>query len=172
MVSYVDWAVQNQKLESAKFLIDNFVGLDVLQQNASGRGALTDAFQTGNVELINLCLSHPSSSEDKLLDKMDSENVKLTDNTVVAGADETQSITHEFTLSVDPLYDGKTVFIRELPIKNPDNPFGTDTAPEDDTTGLLTSFATLTNYKPCFHSGAYFEIRARNMVFRSLQTYN
>lgn len=130
-----DWAVQNQKLEAAKFLVANFDGLDVLQQNSSGRGALTDAFQTGNVELIDVCLGHPSSTEDKLLDKME-DKVKLTDNTTVEGeGDETPSITHEFALSSDPVYAGKTISIRELPITNADNPFGTDAAPEDDTTG-------------------------------------
>ena len=147
-----DWAVQNQKLEAAKFLVANFDGLDVLLQNSSGRGALTDAFQTGNVELIDVCLGHPSSTEDKLLDKME-DKVKVTDNTTEGGeGGETPSITHEFALSADPTYGGKTISIRELPILNADNPFGTDAAPEDDTTGACLYFSVLFSHKFCIRS--------------------
>jgi ribosomal protein L11 methylase PrmA len=132
------WAVQNQKLEAGKFIIENFEPLDVLQQNAAGRSALTDAFQTSNTELIDLCLGHPSSSEEKLLDKISgNKDVKITDETTMEDGDEEKpSVVHEFTFSTDEQYHGKTVQIRELPITNADNPFGTDTAPEDDTTGL------------------------------------
>lgn len=143
-----DWAIQNQKLEAAKFIVENFTEVDVLQQNASGRGALTDAFQTGDVELINLCLGHSSSSEDKLLDKMDSDKVKFSDNTVAEG-EAPQSITHEFTLSTGEAYASRPIHIRELPIINADNPFGTDAAPEDDTTGAYCArdfFALITTY--------------------------
>lgn len=62
-----DWAVQNQKLEAVSFLLENYE-VDVLQKNSFGRSVLTDAFQTGNTDIIGLCLSHSSSSEERLID--------------------------------------------------------------------------------------------------------
>ena len=135
-----DWAVQNQKIEAVQFIIDKYgESVDMLQQNERGRGALTEAFQTSNTDLIDVCLSHPSATEEKLLNKMDTSNVKISDATTDDVNDkeaDTPSVTHEFTLSLDEKYKDRTIRIRELPITNADNPFGSDTAPEDDTTGL------------------------------------
>ena len=39
-------------------------------------------------------------------------------------------------MALDDTDKDKLLYVRELPITRADNPFGTDTAPEDDTTGL------------------------------------
>lgn len=120
-------------MDATKYLLENFEAADVLKQNAAGRSALTDAFQTGNTDLIEACLTHHSSSEDKLLDKFSSSDVKLTEGD--ESEESPPSVVHEFSLSAAEEHRGRTITIRELALTNADNPFGTDTAPEDDTTG-------------------------------------
>ena len=57
-----------------------------------------------------------------------------------ADYDESNAVTHSLALSDT---DNRHVMLRELPITRADNPFGSDTAPEDDTTGLGLWPATL-----------------------------
>jgi hypothetical protein len=158
-----DWAVQNQKLEAVSFFLESYE-IDVLEKNAFGRSVLTDAFQTGNTDIIGVCLSHSSSSEERLL----SVDVPVGGSVVMegegAGGDHEEKggehgegvpqVVHEFdftplasafeSLSHSDPDEGapastrprKTLRIRELPITRADNPFGSETSPEDDTTGL------------------------------------
>lgn len=106
----LDWAVQNQKLEAVSFLLENYE-VDVLQKNSFGRSVLTDAFQTGNTDIIALCLSHSSSSEERLLsvDKSSSsssnsknnESSKDNENSNDNNTDNDQNtqVIHEFDLN-------------------------------------------------------------------------
>jgi hypothetical protein len=62
------WAAQNAKLEAVKFLLSKYSdSIDVLAQNSFGRSILTEAFQSQDPEIIELCLSHPTASEEKLI---------------------------------------------------------------------------------------------------------
>lgn len=159
---FSDWAVQNAKLEAAQFLVSNY-DLDVLAKNAMGRSVLTDAFQAGNTDLIELCLSHPTSSEERLI-AVDGAKVKAKpdgsvsistdggDGATEEGADgpssssppvqssvkdlEANAVTHRLAFREADLQDAAAhLVVRELPIDHADSPFGTDTAPELDTTG-------------------------------------
>lgn len=163
------WAAQNGQAEALKFLLENYKDIDVLQQNKSGRSALTEAFQSENQECIELCLSHPSATEERLLDPKatsESENVEDADNgdgmqasnakesasTTVEGdsnskhdeLDEKNAVTHRMIIGrsssdeVPRQVRTASLLIRELPITRADNPFGTETAPEDDTTGSFS----------------------------------
>lgn len=133
--------MQNQKLDAVKYLLDNFE-VDVLAKNSYGRSALTDAFQSGNTDVIEACLSHSSSTEERLLS---SDVDKIKDNEeseqALAGA-----VTHLFNFrKVTPASgdicqeeNQEVLTVRELPITRADNPFGNESAPQDDTTGVLS----------------------------------
>ena len=147
----IDWAVQNQKLEAAQYLIDNF-DVDMLAKNSYGRSVLTDAFQSGNTDVIALCLSHPTANEERLLNTDGCQEVEGSDKT-------SEGVTHTFDFTLAPTVgdlpppppppgpsshtedgtscssDGLTLLVRELVISRADNPFGNDTSPQDDTTG-------------------------------------
>ena len=93
------------------------------------------AFSSNNQDAIKICLEHSSATEEKLIDKRDSDKVDMDiengdDNgTVTTNAveEEDHSITHTF----DFLGTGeKLITIRELPITRADNPFGSETNPE------------------------------------------
>lgn len=136
----IHWAAQNEKLEAVNFLINNY-DVDVLAQNSFGRSTLTEAFQTKNTEIIEACLSHPSSSEDKLMEtnpasfKVKEEASETADDNV-ASSDNIDGVFHNFLFREGcPNCPQAVVSIRELPITRADNPFGSETAPEDDTTG-------------------------------------
>lgn len=64
------WAAQNGQAEAIRFLLDNFAEVDVLRKNEQGRSVLTEAFQSQNTDAIQLCLAHPSASEERLADGM------------------------------------------------------------------------------------------------------
>jgi hypothetical protein len=159
-LSSSDWAVQNQKLEAVSFFLESYE-IDVLEKNAFGRSVLTDAFQTSNTDIIGLCLSHSSSSEERLLsvDAPTGGSVVMEGDQEEKGADQGEGVAqvvHEFDFthlasafeSLSHSGDGqddsapasprprKTLRIRELPITRADNPFGSEASPEDDTTGL------------------------------------
>ena len=134
----IHWAALNGQAESLKYLIDNY-DVDMLIKNDAGRSTLTEAFQSQKTEVIEICLSHPSASEENLM-KTDDPDVKVSiegddDNDY----DEKHAVVHlmDFSSSL-PNNDSPRLQlkIRELPITRADNPFGSDTAPEDDTTGL------------------------------------
>lgn len=153
------WAAQNGQLDAMNFLIENFVEeVDMLAQNKLGKSTLTEAFNKGDESVLEVVLKHDSANEEKLLqtnttnganeiseDQSEGATVFTSTNNAsatTASADgastlaefnESNAVTHTMDLAND-----KSVLlkIRELPITNSDNPFGTDTAPEDDSTGL------------------------------------
>jgi predicted nicotinamide N-methyase len=134
------WAVQNRKADALKYLVANYE-VDMLAQNTFGISTLTEAFQTQDTELIEVCLSHSSSSEEKLIETTgDTATVQQEDadanETGEDGNSEKHAVLHQFGFEGDPTLVPRPVHIRELPISRADNPFGTDVAPEDDTTGL------------------------------------
>ena len=49
---------QNGKTDVVKYILENFNDIDVLIKNKFGRSILTEAFQSKNVETIELILSH------------------------------------------------------------------------------------------------------------------
>ncbi|CAM9698112.1 unnamed protein product, partial [Discosporangium mesarthrocarpum] len=66
----IHWAIQNRHEECAKVLLQmrpNPTQLNVLDKNNFGKSALSDAFNTGDAELVKLILNHKSAEEDMLL---------------------------------------------------------------------------------------------------------
>lgn len=126
--------------------------IDVLEKNAMGRSALTEAFSSGNTEAIAACLSHETATEDRLIpggkEKEDKEGEEVKESleeekeeaegegeeTEERGKEKEEkgAITHRMRFSSS----GPVVLARELPISRADNPFGTEDHPEEDTTGL------------------------------------
>lgn len=142
------WAAQNGQLEALQFLFSAYP-TDVLVKNCQGRSVLTEAFQSGKTEVIELCLSHESATEERLLDgKQQTKTNEDGEMTVSTGeVDDNQSnnasestnnaVQHQMIFGLDAnAQTSPIVKIRELPITRADNPFGSDESPEDDTTGL------------------------------------
>lgn len=136
----IHWAAQNGKAEALKFLFEHYK-VDVLEKNTSGRSCLTEAFQSGNTDTIEVCLSHESATEERLIpgtttEDIPSANIESKEETEESqktdGAERSSAVTHQMRFSDE----GDIVLIRELPITRADNPFGSEEAPEDDTTGL------------------------------------
>lgn len=154
----IHWAAQNAKIDALQFLIDNYGDqIDMLAQNSFGRSTLTDAFQSQNESVIELCLSHSSSSEDRLMPKGSQAAASTLEGGIeamnIASADTAsgQSLSPEEEEEANVAFleqhavhhnmafcpsDSAILKIRELPITRADDPFGTEKAPEDDTTGL------------------------------------
>ena len=137
----IHWAALNAQEAALKFLFENY-DVDVLVKNAAGRSTLSEAFQTQKTEIIEICLSHSSASEENLL-KTDAD----TKVTIDGDFAEKHAVVHEMDFSYSGDKKGKQnennrriLKVRELPITRADSPFGSDTAPEDDTTGELASF--------------------------------
>lgn len=160
----IHYLAQNGKTDVVKFILENFSDIDVLIQNQFGRSVLTEAFQSKTVETIELVLSHSSATEEKLMppshshsthtsttDPKKSTNFSNEDNMDTEGDEDSESAvfhsmlfppsaTHSKTTAAinngnGTVHHGNILRIRELPIIRADNPFGTDLAPEDDTTG-------------------------------------
>ena len=110
-----------------------------------GRSALTDAFQSQDTETIEICLSHSSASEERLIDTNNSSSTCNIDTAInkVDESDDSEydplkhSVLHNFNISLNIVPDASLQILnmRELPITRADNPFGSETAPEDDSTG-------------------------------------
>lgn len=217
----IHWAAQNGKLDAVKYLVENYEDIDMLVQNSFGRSVLTEAFQSQNADVIEVCLSHPSASEDKLMpqsarnptasagasagvsnnmsanvtegDEMNESDADNDDDEKAMDVDESndnpgnlhenavyhwmsflpkrkpqstiaESMSKSLHISEPSATNTPTVSnstenhdpsatisdasktsptaavpcmrIRELPITRADNPFGSDTSPELDTTGL------------------------------------
>ncbi|KAL3780053.1 hypothetical protein ACHAWO_004041 [Cyclotella atomus] len=149
------WAAGAGKCAVCKVLLDHFDALsksdekvkmlDVLLKNSFGRSALTEAFTSGDTETVGVLLNHDSAEEDKLIGGMKKEEVDSVDadGERVKKKDE---IVHEFDFrrGLDELgsdEERQSVFIRELPIAHPDNPFGQSAV--EDTTGLSIWCASL-----------------------------
>ena len=148
----IHWAALNGQVESLKFVFDHY-DVDVLTKNDAGRSTLTEAFQSQKTEVIEICLSHPSATEEKLME------TESPDAKVVTTTDENEGGNEGMDVDRDPSYDEKnavvhemdfsssipketdrnnrrTMKIRELPITRADNPFGSESNPDADTTGL------------------------------------
>lgn len=144
------WAAENGKAEALKLLLECFE-VDVLQKNGLGRSILTEAFQSKCTDCIELCLSHSSATEERLINpcapinanKPSSDDANMCvveeDNNNIE-TDIANAVTHRMVFQTNIF-----IQIRELPITRADNPFASETAPENDTTGKLrtTSFKTL-----------------------------
>lgn len=110
-----DWAALNQQLEAVRFLLEQYPDQDVLAKNAAGRSALTEAFSTGNMEVVNLLLQHPSASEERFQATEDAAEGDGDEEKDGAGAEHSDEINtnnaveHEFRLA-----DDKTIRVREL----------------------------------------------------------
>ncbi|KAJ1439784.1 putative methyltransferase-domain-containing protein [Ochromonadaceae sp. CCMP2298] len=159
------WAAQNGKAEALKFLIESYKDIDVLDKNDLGRSVLTEAFQSKSTECIELCLSHDSATEERLLPQgsqtkttnsqgEETINVKVSADEGDGGmeveeagemdvdAADSDAVTHSMGFAYglaageDPSAASVRVQVRELPITRADSPFGSTAAPEDDTTGL------------------------------------
>ena len=152
----IHWAALNGQVESLKYLFDHY-DVDVLTKNDAGRSTLTEAFQSQKTEVIEICLSHPSATEEKLME------TESPDAKVVTTNDENEG-NEDMDVERDPAYDEKNAVvhemdfsssipkdtthlqsstakrpimrIRELPITRADNPFGSESNPDADTTGL------------------------------------
>lgn len=135
----IHWAALNAQEAALQFLFENYE-VDVLAKNGNGRSTLSEAFQSQKPEIIEICLSHSSASEENLLKTDD-------DTRITVDGDESEAnkhaVIHEMDFSRNSRTNGtkgsrergRVLKIRELPITRADNPFGSDTAPEDDTTG-------------------------------------
>ena len=117
--------------------------IDVLATNKNGLSTLTEAFNSGDSDVIAACLEHPTSSEEKLLSGMDKKQFSTKDDIendnnpseekdVDGNIKPHGAVDHIFNFSSG---EHKTLFLRELPISRADNPFGNEQSPEDDTTG-------------------------------------
>lgn len=133
----IHWATQNLQFEALKLLFDRCGEMiDVTQQNSFGRSTMTEAFDSKNDDIIALCLSHPSAAEDRML--RDQSKIKIDsdendDSNKIEEDSDQNAVFHDFYF----IEGGeKCVRIRELPITRADQPFGSDSAPEEDTTGL------------------------------------
>jgi hypothetical protein len=56
------WAVQNKHAAAVRALLARAPGVDVLQRNAFGKSALTDAFALETADITQLLLEHPSAA--------------------------------------------------------------------------------------------------------------
>ena len=135
--------MQNKSLSALQFLFENYDSVvDVLAPNKAGMSTLSEAFNSGDPDVISACLEHPTSSEEKLLSKMDSKS-NVDNKNQTASEDSTDgddskpygAVDHVFNFDKEGVEGSKTVFLRELPISRADNPFGSESIPEDDTTG-------------------------------------
>lgn len=147
------WAAQNAKPDALKFLLEKY-NVDVLAKNDVGRSILTEAFQSGNTDCIELCLSHDSATEEKLISgttessittatgKVSGDECSHADqaSTTVDPEEENAESKEETDHAVTHImeFQGVRVTVRELPITHADNPFSTEIAPEDDTTGKIS----------------------------------
>ena len=149
------WAAQNGKAPALKAILESYE-VDVLAKNDLGRSILTEAFQSKCTDCIELCLSHSSATEERLINPEKADAAKAaagqSDNAHTAAAGNTaevvmetdnddegdmldveNAVTHTMQFGASTL-----VKVRELPITRADNPFGSDTSPEDDTTGTVS----------------------------------
>lgn len=160
------WAAQNGQVTALKTLFDRCDDIDVLKQNKFGRSTMTEAFDSKNDQVIELCLSHSSSAEERMIPEkistdddsmeasfessMQDNDVSITKLDTVTESNELNdefntknAVFHEFNFTSSLInttsehMDQPVIMnIRELPIARADNPFGNESHPEDDTTGL------------------------------------
>ncbi|CAM9928264.1 unnamed protein product, partial [Hapterophycus canaliculatus] len=66
----LQWAVQNKHDECVRTLMELYPEssqMNVLDKNGFGKSSLTDAFRTGDAEMVKMVLNHKSAEEDILL---------------------------------------------------------------------------------------------------------
>ena len=123
------WAAANGHASVVEFWTSqSIVEVDVLEKNNFGRSALTEGFSSQKEDVVKFLLEHDSSSEEKLL--------STGGNNGQNGEEDEQldSHIHDFFDKERPLR------IRELAMKNADNPFADTDRPDQDTTGLRYEF--------------------------------
>lgn len=142
------WAAENGKAAALKAILEGFE-VDVLMKNDLGRSILTEAFQSKDTDCIQLCLSHDSASEERLINpekpvqaaggaaEAPADTKMETDEADATAEAEKNATTH--TMQFGSGAETVVVKVRELPITRADNPFGSETAPEDDTTGAIST---------------------------------
>ncbi|KAG7370435.1 lysine methyltransferase [Nitzschia inconspicua] len=122
------WAAANGQADVVDFLTtQTIVPIDVLAQNEFGRSALTEGFTSQKEQVVKSLLEHDSATEEKLL----STGKEIDHPTDLA------EHVHHFFNPQTPLK------IRELAMKNADNPFADTDRPDQDTTGLSIWSASL-----------------------------
>ena len=122
------WAVQQSHVPAAQALLRLFADVDVLAQNSFGRSVSTEAFATGNADMVELILQHSSAQ-------------KLEQEAVDGGADQLSAdVTHGFAFGPDQ----PIVEVRELAQIGSDDPTQVLGATADeDRTGLQLWAASL-----------------------------
>lgn len=159
------WAAQNAKVDALKLLVERFPDIDMLAKNSFGRSTLTEAFNSKDVDCIEVCLSHPSAAEEKLIPSPSPSSQPSAPGAVPLGeesaslsthkegeagsemaTDNKDAVTHTFCFS--PSFPSQEttletsahplnkLYMRELYMTRADHPFGSAERPEDDTTGL------------------------------------
>ncbi|KAL3910638.1 MAG: hypothetical protein SGILL_007615, partial [Bacillariaceae sp.] len=122
------WAAANGQEEVVEFLTSqSIVEVDVLAKNEFGRSALTEGFTSQKEGVVKSLLEHDSATEEKL----------LSNGEEIDGDEKQMEHVHRFFDKERPL------MIRELAMKNADNPFADTERPDQDTTGLSIWSASL-----------------------------
>lgn len=126
------WAAANGHASVVQFWTSqSILEVDVLEKNNFGRSALTEGFSSEKEDVVKALLEHDSASEDKLLATGGAKAGKEGDE------EKLDSHIHHFFDKEQPLK------IRELAMKNADNPFADTERPDQDTTGLSIWSASL-----------------------------
>jgi len=127
------WAAANGQASVVEFWTSqSIVEVDVLKKNNFGRSALTEGFSSESEDVVKALLEHDSATEEKLLSTSAKDNQQTED-----GEEELSQHIHYFFNKEQPLK------IRELAMKNADNPFADTERPDQDTTGLSIWSASL-----------------------------
>jgi predicted nicotinamide N-methyase len=126
------WAAANGHASVVEFWTSqSIIEVDVLEKNKFGRSALTEGFSSEKEDVVKAILEHDSASE---------ENLLSTGGGAKGGNGEEEHLEshiHKFFDKEQPLK------IRELAMKNADNPFADTERPDQDTTGLSIWSASL-----------------------------
>jgi hypothetical protein len=130
------WAAANGQVSVVEFWTSqSIVEVDVLKKNNFGRSALTEGFSSEKEGVVKAILEHDSATEEKLLSTSGGKNPnqQMEDGE----EEELEQHVHYFFDKEQPLK------IRELAMKNADNPFADTDRPDQDTTGLSIWSASL-----------------------------
>ena len=127
------WAAANGHASVVEFWTSqSIIEVDVLEKNKFGRSALTEGFSSEKEDVVKAILEHDSASEEKLLSTGGGAKGEKGEEEEIL-----DSHIHKFFDKEQPLK------IRELAMKNADNPFADTERPDQDTTGLSIWSASL-----------------------------